>query len=598
MRGSEVAAWSPTDSLAVRPPDGYEPVRVLGTGVYGMTLLCREPAAGDRETVLVVLRPRPAAPAERARFHTELLAAAAAARHPCTALVRDVVGTGDGDCCLVMDWYPGGAFPADEPVPVDEVVLAGIRAALSLRAAHRRGVLHLDVRPGALLRGTDGEVYLSGHGVARAVERAAPDIRRSYDPAYAPRELTGWEPPGPACDVAMLGATMYALLDGSGDQRPGRPVAGASLTLPPEPIGAAPTPAPLVAPPDEVEAAYRALAQGRVATPRGGPLPPQLAALLRRMLAPNPADRPSVAEVHGALCALAPATVADRVPRLDPEPDEPDPLLQPDPPEEPYEDEEDDPEHEARQRRRRRWLIAMAVAGALLFAGGAWAIVRMDDGGGKKAPAAGSSPSAPPGASGPGGPARLLTPSEGSQYAPRDVTTVAFGDSVQVAWQPPADAAAQAQVAGYLVLAQDAQGSAVDRRNTPSTTTNAVFTLPRAGLTPTGPVCYTVTTLVRLPDNTLGLAPAAQVCPARPNGTPSTGPGSSGPTPTTGLPSAAGTLPAAPGPSGTTTAAPATWAVPGSIAAGAEDAGRTPRRFISHAPTHVAREAGGAEQPA
>ncbi|UGQ10375.1 hypothetical protein LO772_26450 [Yinghuangia sp. ASG 101] len=526
MRGSEVTAGSPPDPLAVRPPDGFEPVRVLGSGVYGTTLLCRETARDGREAVVVVLRPRPAAADERARFHTELLAAAAAARHPCTARVRDVVGTEDGTCCLVTDWYPGGAFPADAPVPVGEVVLAGIRAALSLRAAHRRGVLHLDVRPGALVRGADGEVHLTGHGVARAVERADPAVRRAHDPAFAPRELAGWEPPGPACDVAMLGATMSALLRGPGAAGDGGPEgSGAPLVLPGEPAAGL-TPAVLGPPPDDVAFAYRALAGERVAT-GGAPVPPALAALLRRMVAANPADRPSIAEVHGALRALVPTPLADRVPDLLPEPAEPDPLAQPDPPEEPYEDEEDDPDHDARQRRRRRWLVTMAVAGAVLFAGGAFAIVRMDHGGGKKAPEAGSSPSASAPAGGPGGPARLLTPSQGAQYAPRDVTTAAFGDSVQVAWQPPSDAAAQAQVAGYLVLAQNPRGAAVDRRDTSSRESNVVFTLPRTSA-PAPPICYTVTTLVRLPDNALGLAPAEQVCPAQPSGTPSARPGSSG----------------------------------------------------------------------
>ncbi|MCF2528128.1 hypothetical protein [Yinghuangia soli] len=542
---------SPTGHPAPAPSGGYASVRVLGSGAYGAAWLCarRQGESGSGGTgpehrVAVVLHARPVTEAEQLALHTELLAAAAAARHPCTAPVHDVAMTPEGHGQLLLDWYPDGSFASPDPLPLDDVLIAGVRAALSLRAAHRRGVLHLDVRPGALLRGRDGEAYLSGHGIARAVERAAPGSGRPYDPAHAPRELAGWESPGPACDVYQLGATLYQLLSGT-PVSPARPAAAVPrpanpwlavraaspasegpATAPGEPADAgtatgssasASPNAPDIA--DAVDAAYHAILRGSVPAPLGVPIPGSLVALLRRMLAPHPADRPSIGEVHGALCAMVPATAAERVPRLDPEPDEPDPLLRPDPPEEPYEDEEDDPEYEARQRRRRRWLWVMAGTAALLFAAGAYAIVQTGNAGKsrKNPPAASGSPS--PGA---GGPARLLTPSQGAQYAPRDVTTVGFGDSVQVAWQPPGDAAAQAQVAGYLVLAQDPQGAAVDRRQTPAGTSNAVFTLPRGSAA--GPVCFTVTTLVRLPDGALGLAPAAQVCPARPSGLPSATP--------------------------------------------------------------------------
>ncbi|MDI2125804.1 serine/threonine-protein kinase [Yinghuangia seranimata] len=477
-----------TLSPATAPPEGFALIRPLGVGAHGSVMLCRDTARG-RDVAVTVLHVRPTGDAALLALHTELLAAAAAGRHPCTATVLDVGATPEGRCYLVGEWYANGSCTG--PLPLGEVLLIGIRASLALRAAHRRGVLHLDVRPSALLRGDDGEAYLAGHGVARAVARAVPGAARPFDPAYAPRELAGWELPGPAADVYMLGATLYALLDGT-----------------PQALTTQRTDALDV----KTEALYQLVGEGRLPAPRGTQIPPALGHLLQRMLAPHAADRPSLGEVHGTLCTLVPATVADRVPRLDPEPDEPDPLLRPDPPEEPYEDEEDDPEFEARRRRRRRWLWTLSITSAVLFAGGAVALVQVGkDKGHKAKPAASGSPSAP----GSGG-AQLLPGSQGSQFAPHDVAMVSFGESVQVAWQPPTDTK---QVAGFLVLALDPQGNVIDRRQTPVGVSNAVFGLPR-GTAPVN-VCFTVTTLVRMQDGSLGLAPAPQVCPPKPSGSPS-----------------------------------------------------------------------------
>ncbi|GAA4958280.1 hypothetical protein GCM10023205_21100 [Yinghuangia aomiensis] len=475
FRVQRPASGSPADPLASLPPDGYTVVRTLRSDAHGTVLLCR--ADDDALRAVEVLRAGAGTEASRLALHAELLAAAAAGRHPCAVPVHDVGVTADGRGFVVRDFLEGD--PVAGPLPVTEVVLAGIRCALVLRAAHCRGVLHLDVRPGVLLRGGDDEVYLSGVGIARVLARTSPSAAEGRDPAYVPRELAGWELPGPAADVYLLGATLYALLDGVPD--------------------------------DADDVLFRALVDGRPPRPHDAPVPARLADLLRRMAAPYAADRPSLGEVHGVLCGLVPHEAAERVPRLDPEPDEPDPLLRPDPPEEPYEDEEDDPDHAARQRRRRRWIAGIAVTAAVLFAGGAYTVTQTGGGGGKSRAGTGNTPAA---AVSPGAP-RLLAGSQAAQFTPKDVTTAAFGGSTQVAWQPPGDSA---PVAGFLVLAQDPQtGAVADRRQIPSGTSNAVFTLPKGAA-----ACFTVTTLVRMPDGTLGLAPAPQVCPPRPSATPPT----------------------------------------------------------------------------
>ncbi|MBE9500167.1 hypothetical protein IHE61_25495 [Streptomyces sp. GKU 257-1] len=67
-----------------------------------------------------------------------------------------------------------------------------MRLALALHSAHRRGVLHLDVRPASILFDGQGAPLLAGHALGRVLQRAAPSAGAVFDPAYAARELFGW----------------------------------------------------------------------------------------------------------------------------------------------------------------------------------------------------------------------------------------------------------------------------------------------------------------------------------------------------------------------------------------------------------------------
>jgi len=106
----------------------------------------------------------------RERFLCEGRAAARLSGDPNTVTIYDV-GETDGRPYIVMEYLPGGSLAAriasgrvDWPLALQWLE----QAARALDAAHERGVVHRDVKPGNLLLDKDDNVYVADFGIARA----------------------------------------------------------------------------------------------------------------------------------------------------------------------------------------------------------------------------------------------------------------------------------------------------------------------------------------------------------------------------------------------------------------------------------------------
>jgi len=99
----------------------------------------------------------------------------------------------------------------------DDAVSILTQACRGLDHAHRNGVVHRDVKPGNLLRGSDGgQVKLADFGIAKAAEHS--DMTKVGSvlgtAAYLSPEQARGEPAGPASDLYALGVVSYQLLAG------------------------------------------------------------------------------------------------------------------------------------------------------------------------------------------------------------------------------------------------------------------------------------------------------------------------------------------------------------------------------------------------
>jgi serine/threonine protein kinase len=91
----------------------------------------------------------------------------------------------------------------------------------ALDYAHRRGIVHADVKPGNIMMLPNGEAKLFDFGVARVQQRQSaddpdfdPGVLGALTPAYSSMQVLTGEDPVPADDVFSLACLLYRLLAG------------------------------------------------------------------------------------------------------------------------------------------------------------------------------------------------------------------------------------------------------------------------------------------------------------------------------------------------------------------------------------------------
>ncbi|MCX2948014.1 serine/threonine protein kinase [Lentzea sp. NEAU-D7] len=203
---------------------------------------------------------------------------AARLEHPNAIRVYDVVEE-DGRPWLIMEYLPSRSLAAviaeQGSLPPREVARIGCYTAAALAAAHRHGIQHRDVKPGNVLIG-DQEVKITDFGISRATgdDGTATATGTVGTPAFFSPEVARGEDAGLPSDVFSLGATLYNAVEGG------------------PPFGTA----------DNNLVMLHRVASGSIMPPaNAGPL---LSPVLFRLLATDPARRPTMQEAVHLLAAV------------------------------------------------------------------------------------------------------------------------------------------------------------------------------------------------------------------------------------------------------------------------------------------------------
>src|SRR3989441_7850375 len=149
--------------------DRYEIAEEIGRGGYSVVYRARDRRVGTDVAIKLLVPPPAAARLARERLRREVQAVRTLS-HPNIVAIYDVIDEGPWSF-VVMEYVPGPDLAVRVrqrgPLDADATARLGREIAAALDAAHRRGILHRDVKTQNILLPPDGGARLTDFGAAR-----------------------------------------------------------------------------------------------------------------------------------------------------------------------------------------------------------------------------------------------------------------------------------------------------------------------------------------------------------------------------------------------------------------------------------------------
>ncbi|MDP9235907.1 MAG: serine/threonine protein kinase [Chloroflexota bacterium] len=270
----------PEDTLVPRTREArafasgrYTERRLLSEGSQKVVYLVHDEELG-RDCALSMIKAELLEPDDLERLRREAQAMASLGAHSNIVSVFDF-GREDGKPYLVCEYVPAGELRAElrtagGPLALERALTIAADIARALAVAHGRGVIHRDVKPANVFLCADGSAKLGDFGLAFSLDQSRltmPGTVMGTALYMAPEQARG-EPVDARSDLYALGCLLYEMVCGR--------------------------------PPFVDENATAVIAQHINARPSAPSqhrpeLPPALDALILRLLAKSPDDRPQSA---------------------------------------------------------------------------------------------------------------------------------------------------------------------------------------------------------------------------------------------------------------------------------------------------------------
>ena len=202
----------------------YRILERIGSGGMGQVFLCRHIQLPSLIAMKVLPPSKASSPSALGRFYREARAAASL-DHPHLVRTHDIGQ--DGELHYIIMEYIHGPNLLDivkksGPLPIERTVTYLYHIADALDYAHKKGLVHRDIKPGNIIIDRYGRAKLLDLGLARFCHDEEDNLTVMYDDRMvlgtadyvAPEQIANSHYADIRADVYSLGATVYYLLAG------------------------------------------------------------------------------------------------------------------------------------------------------------------------------------------------------------------------------------------------------------------------------------------------------------------------------------------------------------------------------------------------
>ena len=194
----------------------YEILEVIGVGANSRVARAFDPLIA--RIVAIKLFPKELAQGEARQRFVQEARVVGQISHPAVIALHDMgVDEPSQTPYLVMEFIQGHSLEKileKGSVPFPRACAFAAEVASALAVAHRKGVIHGDVKPANILITDDDRVKLTDFGMARVASRDSKDTPLLGSPAYwCPEQILG-KPQDSRSDVFSLGVVLYEMVTG------------------------------------------------------------------------------------------------------------------------------------------------------------------------------------------------------------------------------------------------------------------------------------------------------------------------------------------------------------------------------------------------
>ncbi len=195
----------------------YKILEKLGQGGMGVVYKAEDTKLKREVAIKFLPQSISSNPSERLRFEVEAQSAAAL-NHPNITVVY-AIEEFNGEVFIVMEYIKGEELKEkikSGAIDIEEGLRIAVQIAEGLDAAHRKGIIHRDIKSSNIMITADGAAKIMDFGLAKVADgsQLTKTGTTMGTAAYMSPEQARGEKPDPRSDIWSLGVVLYEMLTG------------------------------------------------------------------------------------------------------------------------------------------------------------------------------------------------------------------------------------------------------------------------------------------------------------------------------------------------------------------------------------------------